>query len=177
MVFTAITNEDIKSLKQNRPMNLLYIIREIIDIMYNKACAYECIEDAQVISVLKGAINLLSKFLPFIIDNKAFMDKVMWEDEEVPYGVKLCESILILLFKPGFGIRSLPEGSRNTNKRGIDQNVLWANGISTSGDVYNHGYTEFDAVRISLLRLLLVIISQPLYHTSEEYLTILNPFS
>lgn len=177
MVFTAISNQDIKLLKQNRPMNLLYIIREVTEILYNKATILDTFTEVNDISVTKGAINLLTKFLPFIIDNKAYMDKIMWEDEKVPYGAKLSESILILLFKPGFTIRPLPEESKNTNRRMIDQNVLWKNGVSTSGDVYNHYYADYDANRISLLRLLLVMISQPLYHTSEEYLTILNPFS
>ena len=89
MIFTAISNEDIKSLKQNKPMNLLYIIREVTEILYTRATGFESIEDAQQISIVKGAINILIKFLPYIIDNKAYMDKIMWEDEEVPYGVKL----------------------------------------------------------------------------------------
>lgn len=177
MVYTAITSEDIKSLKQNRPMNLLYIIREIIDIFYTNATSYETIEEAQVVSVTKGAINLLIKFLPYILDNKAYMDKILWEGEDTPYGVRLWEGILTMLFKPGFTIRPLPKDVSEINKRGIDQNALWKNGVSTSGDVYNHYYTNYDANRISLLRLLLVCISQPLYHGSEEYLTILNPFS
>jgi len=74
-------------------------------------------------------------------------------------------------------VRPLEDDTSPLNKRGIDQNALWRNGVSTSGDVYNHFYTNYDTNRIALLRLLLVIVSQPLYHTSEEYLTILNPFS
>jgi hypothetical protein len=31
--------------------------------------------------------------------------------------------------------------------------------------------------RLDLLRLLLVILSQPLFHTPDEYLLVLNPFS
>lgn len=89
MVFTAISNQDIKLLKQNRPMNLLYIIREVTEILYNKATILDTFTEANDISVTKGAINLLTKFLPFIIDNKAYMDKIMWEDEKVPYGAKL----------------------------------------------------------------------------------------
>lgn len=81
-----------------------------------------------------------------------------------------------MLFKPGFSVRPLPTDVKATNK-GIDQNLLWRNGVSTSGDVYNHYYSTYDRNRTSLLRLLLVCISQPLYHPSEDYLTILNPFS
>jgi hypothetical protein len=178
MVYTAITSEDIKSLKQNRPMNLLYIIREIIDILYTNATSQEILEQSQLASIVaKGAINLLIKFLPYILDNKAYMDKILWESEDIPYGVKLCEGLLIMLFKPGFTVRPLQTDVPVVNKRGIDQNALWKNGVSTSGDVYNHYNNTYDTNRISCLRLLLVCISQPLYHGSEEYLTILNPFS
>jgi hypothetical protein len=102
MVWTAISVEDIKALKQNRPMNLLYIIREIIDIFYSNAVNNVSIEDAQLTSVMKGCINLLTRFLPHIIDNKAYTDKILWNEDETPYGVKLCEAILIMLFKQGF---------------------------------------------------------------------------
>jgi hypothetical protein len=156
MVWTAISVEDIKALKQNRPMNLLYIIREIIDIFYKNAVNNVSIEDAELTSVMKGCINLLTRFLPHIIDNKAYTDKILWNEDEIPYGVKLCEAILIMLFKQGFSVRTLPQDNNTANTRGIDQNVLWKNGISTSGDVYNHYYQNFDANRIALLRLLLI---------------------
>lgn len=156
MVYTAISPEDIKALKQNRPMNLLYIIREIIDILHSKAVENDTIEETQLVAIVKGAINLLTRFLPFVLDNKAYLDKILWEGKEAAHGVKLCEAILILLFKPGFTVRTLSGDNRNINSKGIDQNVLWKNGVSTSGDVYNHYYSNFDANRISLLRLLLV---------------------
>ena len=54
MVFTAITAEDIKMLKQNRPMNLLYIVREIIDIFYLLATSNELFEDSNHINTMKG---------------------------------------------------------------------------------------------------------------------------
>lgn len=156
-------------------MNLLYIFREVIDIFQTYAYDTDIIEDDSQTNLIKGCINVLTRFLPFIMDDKAYLDKVLWDGEE-PYGIKLCDTILYMLFKPGFTIRPLEdEGVINT--KAIDQNALWKNGISTSGDVYNHYYTNYDENRTLLLRLMLVLISQPLYHTADEYLTILNPFS
>ena len=93
--------------------------------------------------------------MPFIIDNKAYTDKVLWDGDD-NWGVKLCEGILIMLFKPGFTVKELPSDVANINSKGIDQNVLWKNGVSTSGDVHNHYTSSYDKNRISLLRLLLI---------------------
>ena len=41
----------------------------------------------------------------------------------------------------------------------------------------NHYETKYDANRIALLRLMIVLLSQPLFHSPDEYLVILNPFS
>lgn len=88
MIFTAITTEDIKSLKQNRPMNLLYIIREVIDIFYTLATSDETLEDSTQISTMKGCINILTRFLPFILDTKTYMEKVLWDGSDIS-GIKL----------------------------------------------------------------------------------------
>lgn len=177
MVFSSISPDDIKSVKQSKPMNLKTFIKQTIDIFFAHASGDAKIDDYETTSLMKGCINVLIKFMPYIMDSKPYMDKILWDGEGIPSGVKLCQGILLMLFKPGFSVRVLTEDITNLNTTGIDQNVLWKNGVSTSGDVYNHYYTNFDANRISLLRLMLVCVSQPLYHTSEEYLTILNPFS
>lgn len=41
----------------------------------------------------------------------------------------------------------------------------------------NHNITQYDQNRISLMFLLVVMLSQPLFHSPEEYLFILNPFA
>ena len=151
------------------------MIREIVDIFYSLATSYELFDDSNIINTMKGWINMLIRLLPFIIDNKAYTDKVLWDGDD-NWGVKLWEGILIMLFKPGFTVKQLPSDVVSINSKGIDQNVLWKNGVSTSGDVHNHYTDTYDKNKISLLRLLLICISSPLYHGSEEYLTILNPF-
>lgn len=90
-----------------------------------------------------------------MIEDKAFLDKVLWDDQDIPYGVKLCDAILDSLFKPGLTIRPMTIDDV-VNSKAIDQNALWRNGISTSGDVYNHHYTTYDENRTQILRLLLV---------------------
>jgi hypothetical protein len=155
-IYTAISPEDIKTLKKNKPMNFLYIIREVIEIFHTNASVTDVFEDATQINIMKGCINILTRFLPYIMDDKAYLDKVLWDgEEEETYGIKLCDGILNMLFKPGFTIRPLPSDDI-VNTKAIDQNALWRNGISTSGDVYNHYYLNYDEHRIMLLRLLLV---------------------
>jgi hypothetical protein len=41
----------------------------------------------------------------------------------------------------------------------------------------NHYETQYDGNRVILMRLLIVLLSQPLFHSPDEYLVILNPFS
>ena len=41
----------------------------------------------------------------------------------------------------------------------------------------NHYQSQYDPNRISLIRLMIVLLSQPLFHAPDEYLVILNPFS
>jgi len=156
MVFTSTSPEDIKSVKQSKPKNLSKFIIQVIDVFYKMASESAKIDDPQHISVMKGAVNVLIKFLPYIMDSKAFMDKILWDGEGVPTGVKLCQGILIMLFKPGYSVRVLSSDVADINTKGIDQNILWKNGVSTSGEVYNHSYTNFDTNRIGLLRLLLI---------------------
>jgi hypothetical protein len=53
---------------------------------------------------------------------------------------------------------------------------VWKSGITVL-EASNHFKNEYHGARISLLRLMIVLLSQPLFHSPEEYLVILNPFS
>ncbi len=86
------------------------------------------------------------------------------------------ESISLLLFKPGFTIKPLDDDEPVSSFTGIDDQLVWKSGVSIL-DAANHYETQFDANRISLVRLLIVMLSQPLFHAPDEYLVILNPFS
>ena len=85
------------------------------------------------------------------------------------------ESISILLFKPGFTIKPLPE-DYVPSVSGIDDQLVWKSGISIM-EAENHYETQYDPNRITLVRLMITLLSQPLFHAPDEYLIILNPFS
>ena len=54
---------------------------------------------------------------------------------------------------------------------------MWKSGISIFFEAPNHYKTEYDQNRILLMRLMIVLLSQPLFHSPDEYLVVLNPFS
>ena len=85
------------------------------------------------------------------------------------------ESISLLLFKEGFTILPLANGT-TPQYFGIDENLVWRNGISVPAAA-NHSVFTYDKNRIDLLRLVITILSQPLYYAPDEYLLVLNPFS
>ena len=87
----------------------------------------------------------------------------------------MMEAISILLFKPGFTIAPLPQGV-TLKPNAIDEYSVWKSGISVM-EAPNHYNTEYDMNRVILIRLLIVLLSQPLFHSPDEYLVILNPFS
>jgi hypothetical protein len=86
----------------------------------------------------------------------------------------MMEAISLLLFKEGFSIEPLPDGVSH-QYFGIDENLVWKSGISVPMAL-NHHVTQYDKNRIELLRLLITILSQPLYYGPDEYLLVLNPF-
>ena len=69
----------------------------------------------------------------------------------------------------------LPDGV-SPQYYGIDQNLVWRNGISVP-DAVNHNAQQYDKNRIDLLRLVITMLSQPLFYAPDEYLLVLNPFS
>ena len=66
------------------------------------------------------------------------------------------EAVSILLFKPCFTIQSL--NGAQPNLYAIDENLVWKSGITVL-EASNHFKTEFDQNRISLLRLMIVMLS------------------
>jgi len=87
----------------------------------------------------------------------------------------MMESISLLLFKPGFSIQDVPAGL-DLQYYAIDEHMVWKQGI-TVVEAPNHHNQSYNTVRIQLVRLLIVVLSQPLYYSPDEYLLVLNPFS
>ena len=105
--------------------------------------------------------------------------RVMWHEQAFfnnqINALKLMESISLLLFKPGFTILPL-DNDYTPSLTGIDDQLVWKSGISIM-EAKNHYETQFDANRITLLRLMITLLSQPLFHAPDEYLVFLNPYS
>ena len=146
------------------------------DTAYNVACVEKGSEDYKV---LCGSVNLIARVVPLIFEDKEFFMRSMWH-EQAFFGnqinsIKLMESISMLLFKPGFTIAPLEE-DYVPSVSGIDDQLVWKSGISIM-EARNHYETQYDPNRISLVRLMIILLSQPLFHAPDEYLVILNPFS
>ena len=71
--------------------------------------------------------------------------------------ITMMEAISLLLFKEGFTIMPLPDGV-SPQYYGIDQNLVWRNGISVP-DAVNHNAQQYDKNRIDLLRLVITMLS------------------
>lgn len=130
-----------------------------------------------------GAIQVLFRLLPFVMEDRALIDAILWVKDEESMGLRLCEALMKLLFFDGFTIKLTGEGvDVNTYKpdtKGVDMNLVWRKGVSTVGEVPNsrvYGNAEMEQRRKWILRVIIVLISQCLYFKQEEYLTILNPF-
>lgn len=147
--------------------------------MHDIATQYKVIVEESQKKTLKGAINLLIRTFPLLFEDKELLMRCMWREQAL-FGnqvnaIKMMEAISILLFKPGFTIQDIPNGLE-PNYFGIDEHLVWKSGITVmeAPNTHVHSYNQ---VRISLVRLLIVILSQPLFYSPDEYLLVLNPFS
>lgn len=117
--------------------------------------------------------------VPLIFEDKEFFMRSMWHEQAFfnnqINSIKLMEAISLLLFKPGFTIQPLDD-DYTPSVTGIDDQLVWKSGVSIM-EARNHYETQYDANRISLVRLMIVLLSQPLFHAPDEYLVVLNPFS
>ena len=128
---------------------------------------------------LQGAVNMIARTIPLIFEDKEFFMRSMWHEQSFfnnqINSLKLMEAISLLLFKPGYTIAPLEEDYQ-PSVSGIDDQLVWKSGISIM-EARNHYETKYDSNRIALVRLMIALLSQPLFHGPDEYLVILNPFS
>ncbi|CDW78854.1 UNKNOWN [Stylonychia lemnae] len=119
-----------------------------------------------------GSIYLLIRLIAFIMKDSDLCDDILWRDEvemdgrnTSSYIIKLIESIMILLFKPGFTIRNLNFISiRNQLVYDFDDNSMWSWGLGTLGEVKNKiTDTQYFKHRFYLLKLMLITMTQQLY--------------
>ena len=147
--------------------------------MHEAATQYKVLTNEEQISKVKGAIHVLNRIFPLLFEEKELFIRCMWREQALfnsqINAVTMMEAISLLLFKEGFTIMQLPDGT-NPQHFGIDENLVWRNGISVPAAL-NHSNYQYDKNRIDLLRLVITILSQPLYYAPDEYLLVLNPFS
>lgn len=147
--------------------------------MYEAATQLKVLTNEAQISKVKGAIHILNRIFPLLFEEKELFIRCMWREQALfsnqINAISMMEAVSLLLFKEGFTISPLGEGL-SPQYFGIDENLVWKNGISVPAAV-NHGVFTYDKNRIDLLRLIITILSQPLFYSPDEYLLVLNPFS
>jgi hypothetical protein len=129
--------------------------------MHDAATQMKVITDEVQISKVKGAIHVLNRIFPLLFEDKELFIRCMWREQALfnnqINAINMMESISLLLFKEGFTIQPLPDGV-SPQYFGIDENLVWRNGISCPAAL-NHNVYTYDKNRINLLRLSITVLS------------------
>lgn len=117
-MFNTCTLEDFRKVKEDKCDNLVYLFSYVslsflttqsVKTLHDAATQLKVISTVEKRNVLRGAINVLTRIMPIVLEEKELLwAKVLWK--EVPQfnnqinAIKLSEAISLLLFKPGFTI-------------------------------------------------------------------------
>ena len=84
---------------------------------------------------------------------------VTWDlvDVVAADAIRLCDAIMLLLFKQGFTIKPFDNTEHEIAYFSIDENVVWKSGITVQ-NAFNHNDGSYNKNRISLLRLMLILL-------------------
>jgi hypothetical protein len=107
----------------------LYLISHIISGL-SKLSTLESIDTDEDKNYANGALNLLTRFLPHIMDDSALLNELFWSGEGRGKGIALMEALLLLSFKQGFTIKPKPDINTTTNALNLD--YLWKAGLKSS---------------------------------------------
>lgn len=122
---------------------------------------------------------MVNRIFPLLFEDKELFIRCMWREQALfsnqINAINMMEAISLLLFKEGYTIMPLVDGI-TPKYFGIDENLVWRNGISVPAAVNHHNFS-YDKNRIDLLRLVITVLSQPLFYSPDEYLLVLNPFN
>jgi len=201
-VFSSITLDDFRAIKEAKADNIVHIVSHVsvlpcfflktisnlilflismkaVRVMHDVATNSKILVNEEQIAQVRGAIHVLNRIFPLLLEEKELFIRCMWREQALfssqINAIMMMESISLLLFKEGFTIQPLDAGV-SPQYFGIDENMVWRNGISVPAAV-NHNSYQYDKNRIDLLRLIITILSQPLFYAPDEYLLVLNPFS
>lgn len=81
-VFEFISSSDIKTLKKDKPLNLIFLVHHVIDYLYTQATTVKVFSGVEFREKIRGCINFLLRFLPFVIADKTFLDVCLWKGTE-----------------------------------------------------------------------------------------------
>ena len=132
--------------------------------MYNLSVTNTSFDKADQVREARSCLNLIVRLFPFLLEDKAFLDKALWKEGEPSNAIKLMESVTLLLFMPGFTVNFCRDPILVHCKRhrltciAIDNHYIWKSGISF-GVADNHSYNSYNANRILVLRMLLTCLS------------------
>lgn len=178
-MFTSVSLEDFRTIKDHKTDNIVHIVSHAVKVMHDVAKAASPVTGEEELAKLKGAIHVLNRIFPLLFEEKELFIRCMWREQALfdsqINAINMMEAISLLLFKEGFTIMPLPDGI-TPQYYGIDENLVWRSGISVPGAT-NHNNYQYDKNRTDLLRLMITILSQPLFYAPDEYLLVLNPFS
>ena len=89
-------------------MNMIFIIQLAIDFIDEKNKETKDFTEPVRRKSVIGCLRLLYRFLPFAMDDRAFLDALLWQKEdgqEESYGTKLGRNLMSLCFKHEFTIK------------------------------------------------------------------------
>ncbi len=104
---------------------------------------------------------MLTRMFPLMFEDKELLMRTMWREQAL-FGnqinaLNMMEAISLLFFKPGYTVLEVAEGME-LQYYGIDEQLVWKSGISIP-EAPNHHNQSFNANRIDLMRLLIVVLS------------------
>lgn len=95
--------------------------------------------------------------------SKGIYGKEKKEETILPFGAKLAQSLLNLLFMQNFTICKLEEDEKNKiDPYGIDIKLIWTGGLQHE-QTRQQKYNNYNKNRLDLLRLILLCLSSQLY--------------
>lgn len=108
--------------------------------MHDIAIQYKVVTEENHKKILKGAVNILIRTFPLLLEDKELLMRCMWREQAL-FGnqinaIKMMESISLLLFKPGFTVQDVPAGL-DLQYFAIDEQLVWKSGI-TVPEAPNH---------------------------------------
>mmetsp|Transcript_15381 Transcript_15381/g.11188 ORF Transcript_15381/g.11188 Transcript_15381/m.11188 type:complete len:175 (-) Transcript_15381:46-570(-) len=155
----GLQHHHIELLYERSKSDFTFLFTFLVDLMHDFAYKRELFkeerggklkrvpEDEQLLS---ATVYLLIRLAAFVVKSPQLNHEILWEalspsyhhnQEPIPNLIKLVDAVMVLLFKPGYTVvvTVYPEGHPPVtfNTTGIDQQLVWCEGVGTMGEVYN----------------------------------------